>query len=201
LLDINFGTFPFVTSSNPTVGGMFTGTGLPHKSLDTITGISKAYTTRVGGGPFPSELKGDTGEYLRKQGNEYGSTTGRPRRVGWLDLVALKYAVMVNGVDDIFLTKLDVLDELEEIEMVTGYQTDGDISTIFEPDHIYLDNVTPVLKKFRGWRSDTSGIKVYKDLPEEAKEYIRFIEEFSEIPVRTVSVGVSSEQTIKNCKE
>lgn len=201
LLDINFGTFPFVTSSNPTVGGMFTGTGLSHKSLDTVTGISKAYTTRVGGGPFPSELKGDTGDYLRKQGNEYGSTTGRPRRVGWLDLVALKYAVMVNGVDDIFLTKLDVLDELEEIEMVTGYKIDGDISTIFEPDHIYLDNVTPVIKKFKGWRSDTSGIKEYKSLPEEAKGYIRFIEEFSGVPVRTVSVGVSSEQTIKNCKE
>lgn len=201
LLDINFGTFPFVTSSNPTVGGMFTGTGLPHKSLDRITGISKAYTTRVGGGPFPSEMEGDTGEYLRTKGNEYGSTTGRPRRVGWLDLVALKYAVMVNGVDEIFLTKLDVLDELDEIGVVTGYEKDGDTSMIFEQDLAYLENVSPVIKKLRGWRSDTSGITKYKDLPEEAKDYIGFIEEFSEVKVGTVSVGVSSEQTIKSCKD
>jgi len=197
LLDINFGTFPFVTSSNPTVGGMFTGTGLPHKSLDRITGISKAYTTRVGGGPFPSELEGDTGEYLRKKGNEYGSTTGRPRRVGWLDLVALKYAVMVNGIDEIFLTKLDVLDDLDEIGVVTGYNSNGTITTIFEPDHIYLDNVVPDVKMFSGWRKDTSDIKNYSDLPPAAKKYISFIEEFSDVPIGTVSVGVSSEQTIK----
>ncbi len=201
LLDINFGTFPFVTSSNPTVGGMFTGTGLPHKSLDSITGISKAYTTRVGGGPFPSELDGEIGEYLQTKGNEFGSTTGRPRRVGWLDLVALKYAVMINGVDDIFLTKLDVLDDLEEIGVVTGYKVDGIERTIFEPDHIYLESVTPVIKKFRGWRSDTSQVKEYNDLPEEARSYIRFIEEFSGVPVGTISVGVSSEQTIRNYKD
>lgn len=201
LLDINFGTFPFVTSSNPTVGGMFTGTGLPHKSLNRITGISKAYTTRVGGGPFPSELKGDKGEYLRKKGNEYGSTTGRPRRVGWLDLVALRYAVMVNGVDDIFLTKLDVLDELDEIGVVTGYQMEGATGTIFEQDLVYLDNVSPVIKKFKGWRSDTSGVRDYENLPEAAKEYIRFIEEFSDVKVGTISVGVSSEQTIKCSKD
>ena len=198
LLDINFGTFPFVTSSNPTVGGMFTGTGLPHKSLDRITGISKAYTTRVGGGPFPSEMEGDTGEYLRTKGNEYGSTTGRARRVGWLDLVALKYAVMVNGVDEIFLTKLDVLDELDEIGVVTGYEKDGDTSMIFEQDLAYLENVSPVIKKLRGWGSDTSGIKDYKNLPDEAKDYIGFIEEFSGVKVGTISVGVSSEQTIKS---
>ncbi len=201
LLDINFGTFPFVTSSNPTVGGMFTGTGLPHKSLDRITGISKAYTTRVGGGPFPSELEDETGEYLRRKGNEYGSTTGRPRRVGWLDLVALKYAVMVNGVDDIFLTKLDVLDELDEIGVVTGYRSENKITTIFESDHIYLDSVATEVKMFSGWRSDTSGIRNFNDLPKAAKNYISFIEEFSDVPVGTVSVGVSSEQTIKKLRE
>jgi len=196
LLDINFGTFPFVTSSNPTVGGMFTGTGLPHKSLDKITGISKAYTTRVGGGPFPSELDGSEGEYLQKKGNEYGSTTGRPRRVGWLDLVALRYAVMINGVDDIFLTKLDVLDGLDEIGVVTEYRYGEETGTVFEIDHTFLDDVSPVVKMFNGWKSDTFGMRKYRDLPKKAKIFIEFIEDFVNIPINTVSVGVSSEQTI-----
>ena len=197
LLDINFGTFPFVTSSNPTVGGMFTGTGLPHQSLDRITGIFKAYTTRVGGGPFPSELQGEQGAYLREKGKEFGSTTGRPRRVGWLDLVALKYAVMINGVDELFLTKLDVLDELDEIGIVTDYSIGGNATAVFEPDHLYLESAVPVIEKFAGWKMDISGIKKYEDLPREAKEYIRYIERFSGIPVREISVGVSSGQTIK----
>ncbi len=197
LLDINFGTFPFVTSSNPTVGGMFTGTGLPHKSLDRITGVSKAYTTRVGGGPFPSELDGEKGEYLRKTGKEYGSTTGRPRRVGWLDLVALKYAVMINGVDDIFLTKLDVLDNLDEIGVVTEYKYGDESGTTFEVDHMFLDNVSPVVKMHNGWKSDISGIKEYNDLPDKTKSFIGFIENFVGIPIKIISVGVSSEQTIR----
>lgn len=196
LLDINFGTFPFVTSSNPTIGGIFTGTGLSHKSLDKVVGISKAYATRVGGGPFPSELKGDVADRLRKKGNEFGSTTGRPRRVGWLDLVALRYAVMLNGVDEIFLTKLDVLDSFDEVNIVTGYSDGGKTGKVFDPHYDYLESVRPEIKSFPGWKEKTGSAKNYIDLPEKAKNYISFIEEFSGVPIKVISVGVERDQTI-----
>jgi adenylosuccinate synthase len=197
LLDINFGTYPFVTSSNPTVGGLCSGTGLSHKSLGKFIGISKAYTTRVGGGPFPSELSGDTAEFLREQGNEYGATTGRPRRVGWLDLVALKYALMLNGIDEIFFTKLDVLDKFDEIKAVTHYQIKGKENQIFDPSIEYLEEVTPVLKTFPGWQTPTSEITSFNDLPTNAKNYIAFIESFTNVPLSYISIGSKRHQTIK----
>ena len=200
LLDISFGTYPFVTSSNPSVGGIFTGTGLPHKAVEKIIGISKAYTTRVGGGPFPSELDGQKAEFLREQGKEYGATTGRPRRVGWLDLVALKYALMLNGVDEIFLTKLDVLDEFEEINLVTAYEVENKHSDIFDPSIDYLTTVKPVLKSFPGWQTGIGEIEVFQDLPSRAKEYIKYIEDFTGVPVNIISIGSGRHQTIKRAQ-
>lgn len=197
LLDINFGTYPFVTSSNPTVGGICTGTGLPYKALDRIIGISKAYCTRVGGGPFPSELFNESAEFLRKQGNEYGATTGRPRRVGWLDLVALKYSIMINGIDQIFLTKLDVLDAFDEIKVVTAYQVNGEKTGIFNPCGDFLEKVQPIFKSFAGWKKDISVINHYNDLPGETQNYITFIENFTGIPFHYISVGTGRQQTIK----
>ncbi len=199
LLDINHGTYPFVTSSNPTIGGVFTGTGLSHKAMHKIIGISKAYTTRVGEGPFPSELSGDEAEFLRAKGNEYGATTGRPRRVGWLDLVALKYAITINGIDSIFLTKLDVLDEFEEIKAVTAYRNcdTGEETSIFDPYCVALEQAHPVGKSFPGWQTDTGGIQDFKDIPLAAKEYIAFIEEYTGVPVEIVSVGTGRKQTIR----
>jgi adenylosuccinate synthase len=197
LLDINFGTYPFVTSSNPTIGGLFTGTGLPHKAVGKIIGISKAYTTRVGGGPFPSELYEKEADFLREKGSEYGATTGRPRRVGWLDLVALKYAIMINGIDEIFLTKLDVLDEFDEIKVVTAYHHDGEKNEVFEPSIDYLEKVKPLLKCFPGWKRTISEIKNFNELPGEARNYIEFVENFINVPIRYISVGTNRYQTIK----
>ncbi|MCP4216116.1 MAG: adenylosuccinate synthase, partial [bacterium] len=197
LLDVNFGTYPFVTSSNPTIGGLFTGTGLSHKTVGKVTGICKAYTTRVGEGPFPSELSGSEAEFLREKGREYGATTGRPRRVGWLDLVALKYAVMINGIDEIFFTKLDVLDDFDEIKVVTAYRHKGNESTVFEPCCDYLEQVEPILQSFPGWKKKTENIETYEALPQEAKYYIKAIEELIGIPMGYISVGPGRKQTIK----
>jgi len=197
LLDINFGTYPYVTSSNPTVGGICTGTGLPYKAIGSITGISKAYTTRVGGGPFPSELFHDDAHFLREQGKEYGATTGRPRRVGWLDLVALKYAVMINGIDQIFFTKLDVLDTFDSIKVVSAYQVGGETTDIFNPSLEYLEQVKPIYQTFPGWKKEISMINNYQDLPEETQNYIAFIEKFIGIPLHYISIGTQRHQTIK----
>lgn len=197
LLDINFGTYPFVTSSNPTIGGICTGTGLPLKAIEKIIGISKAYTTRVGGGPFPSELVDKEADFLREKGTEYGATTGRPRRVGWLDLVALKYAIMINGIDEIFFTKLDVLDEFDEIKVVTAYLHNGEKNEVFEPSIEVLETVKPLLKTFPGWKRTIYEVKNYSDLPSEAKNYIEFIENFINVPIRYVSVGSHRNQTVK----
>ncbi len=197
LLDINHGTYPFVTSSNPTIGGLFSGTGLSHKVMGEATGICKAYTTRVGEGPFPSELFGEEAENLRETGNEYGATTGRPRRVGWLDLVALKYSVMINGIDSIYLTKLDIFNKFEEVKVVTGYEHDGKISQLFDPYPEIINNVKPVLKSFEGWKQDVSVIKDYKDFSIKAKEYLDFIEQYIGIPIKYISVGKNRDETVK----
>jgi adenylosuccinate synthase len=197
LLDINFGTYPFVTSSNPSIGGVLTGTGLSHKAIDRVIGINKAYTTRVGGGPFPTELFDEEAEFLREKGKEYGATTGRPRRVGWLDLVAMKYSIMINGVDEIFLTKLDIFDEFDEIKIVTSYQADHKEVEIFDPFSDNFNTLKPVQKSFPGWKRKISSIESYEDLPEEARNYITFIENEIEIPVKYISVGTTRKQTIK----
>jgi len=197
LLDINLGTYPFVTSSNTTIAGVFSGTGLPSKAVDRVIGITKAYTTRVGEGPFPSELTDENGRLLREWGNEYGSTTGRPRRVGWLDLVALKYAVQVNGVDSLFLTKLDVLDEMAEIQVVTAYEYDGQSGDSFFPHADVLSRVRPVLQVLPGWQKKLGSISRFQDLPGPVHDYLKFIENFVDVRASHVSIGGERRQTIE----
>jgi adenylosuccinate synthase len=197
LLDINLGTYPFVTSSNTTIAGVFSGTGLSPKAVDRVIGMSKAYTTRVGEGPFPTELKDESGRTLRERGNEYGSTTGRPRRVGWLDLVALRYAVQVNGVDSLFLTKLDVLDELDEIQVATAYEKDGERGGRFFAHADVLSRVRPFYQALPGWKKNLGAIRRLRDLPPQVRSYLRFIEDFTGVGVGYVSLGGEREQTIK----
>ena len=179
LLDIDHGTYPYVTSSSTTAGGVSTGLGIGPKYIDKIIGISKAYTTRVGEGPFLTELFDEDGELLAKKGNEFGATTGRPRRCGWLDLVALKKAVFTNSVTDLCITKLDVLDETKIIKVCIEY-----------------DNDNPVYKKFDGWLCSTEGITEYSELPEKAKAYIEYIENFIDCSASIISTGPSRDQTI-----
>jgi adenylosuccinate synthase len=197
LLDINLGTYPFVTSSNTTIAGVFSGTGLSPKAVDRVIGISKAYTTRVGEGPFPTELKDSQGRELRERGNEYGATTGRPRRVGWLDLVALKHAVQINGVDSIFLTKLDVLDDLAEIQVATAYEDENGSSDRFPAHADALERVRPVYRALPGWRQPLGASRRLRDLPRPLRAYIDFIEEFVGTRVGHLSVGSEREQTIE----
>ncbi len=195
LLDIDFGTYPFVTSSNPTVGGVFSGTGLTHKALDNAIGVMKAYTTRVGNGPFPTELTDEKGESIRQTGNEFGATTGRPRRCGWLDLVVVKYAAMLSGLDEIAMTKIDVLDGLETIDVCIGYEYEGR-KIGFIPSHLdEFAKCKPVYKTFDGWKN-TKHIGSYDELPDNAKRYIEFIEKFLGIPVSMISTGAKRSETI-----
>lgn len=196
LLDIHLGTYPFVTSSNTTIAGVFSGTGLSPKAVDRVIGISKAYATRVGEGPFPTELGGKEGERLRELGNEYGATTGRPRRVGWLDLVALRHAVQVNGVDSLFLTKLDVLDGLDEVRAAVAYEGGGGRSEDFPCLAGALAGVRPVYRSFPGWRTKLGGLRRIAELPEPARAYLDFIAEYTGARIGHLSVGTEREQTI-----
>jgi adenylosuccinate synthase len=196
LLDVDFGSYPYVTSSNPTSGGAITGTGLPPQSLQDIIGVIKAYTTRVGEGPFPSEESGETGERLRKSGSEFGATTGRPRRCGWFDVVAAKHAVRLNGFTELALTKLDVLDEFEEIKVCTSYKMKGDLTEEFPASTKLLSACEPVYKSIVGWRSPTDHCRKFDDLPENAKLYISYLENTIQVPVKYISVGVDRQQII-----
>jgi adenylosuccinate synthase len=196
LLDVDHGTYPFVTSSNPTSGGACTGLGIPPTVITNIIGVTKAYTTRVGNGPFPSELKDETGEIIRKNGFEYGSTTGRPRRCGWLDLVALKYSIMINGINSLALTKIDVLSSFSEIKVCVKYQIDGNETTEFPSDSIILDNAKPIYQVLPGWNKSLAGINAYENLPSETKEYIKFIEDYLQIPVNIISTSPERTDTI-----
>jgi adenylosuccinate synthase len=196
LLDIDHGTYPFVTSSNTTSAGLCTGTGIPPQCIKQVTGIVKAYCTRVGGGPFPTELEDATGQAIRDKGSEYGSTTGRPRRCGWLDLVALKHGIRINGMTDIALTKLDVLDELETIEVAVGYEIDGKEYTYMPAGIKEVAKITPIYQSFPGWKSDTSSCKQYSELPKAAQSYCEFISEYTGIPYSFISIGPDREQTI-----
>lgn len=196
MLDVDHGTYPYVTSSNSTAGGACTGTGLSPKKIESITGVFKAYCTRVGSGPFPTELTDEIGENLRKRGNEYGATTGRPRRCGWFDIVAAKYSVMVNGIDSISLTKLDVLSDLDNIYICEGYKYKNDILKIFPPELNIIENVTPVYKQFKGWRKDISQCRNYKELPDETKRYLDFISAELAINYAIISVGSERNETI-----
>ncbi len=200
LLDIDVGTYPFVTSSNSSALGIPAGTGVSPKKIEKVYGIAKAYTTRVGGGPFPTELKDNVGELLRARGHEYGSTTGRPRRCGWLDLFAVKFSVMVNDLDGIVITKLDVLDAFDEIKVCVGYELDGEVIDRFPSTAKELSRVKPIYETLPGWKTETTHVKRWEDLPKEAQNFIRFIEDYLGIPVPMVSTGPQRDETITCCE-
>jgi adenylosuccinate synthase len=194
LLDIDFGSYPFVTSSNTICAGACTGLGVAPNKIGRVFGIFKAYCTRVGMGPFPTELLDETGTKLRESGHEYGSTTGRPRRCGWLDLVALKYSVMLNGATELIMMKADVLDQFESIKICVGYEIDGEVVEYFPYE--LNDGVRPIYVELPGWQTDLTKIKDQNEFPEEFNNYINFIEEEMGIPVSIASVGPNREQTI-----
>ncbi|OJJ23522.1 adenylosuccinate synthase [marine bacterium AO1-C] len=196
LLDIDFGSYPFVTSSHTTVAGACTGLGIAPRHIGDVYGIFKAYCTRVGSGPFPTEQLNEVGEKLGKIGNEFGATTGRPRRCGWLDLPALKYAVMINGVTQLLMMKADVLNEFEEIKVCTHYKLKNGEVTDQLPYDLIEDVAEPVYKVFKGWNKDLEGITSFEDLPSEALDYVAFIEEETQVPITLVSIGPDRKQTI-----
>lgn len=194
LLDIDFGSYPFVTSSNTICAGACTGMGIAPNKIGKVFGIFKAYCTRVGMGPFPTELFDNDGKKLRDKGNEYGSTTGRPRRCGWLDLVALNYSIMINGVTELIMMKADVLDSFKNIKICTGYKINGNLTDKFPYE---LDeNVVPVYEEHPGWNSDLTKLTEEDEFPQELKDYIKYIEEQTGIPIKIVSVGPNRAQTI-----
>ncbi len=195
LLDVDFGTYPFVTSSNTLCAGACTGLGVAPQHIGEVFGIFKAYCTRVGSGPFPTELFNETGETLRKIGHEFGATTGRPRRCGWLDMVALKYTVMMNGATSLIMMKSDVLDTFDTIKVCVGYELNGEKIDYF-PFEASDDNIKPIYREFKGWKTDITGCRTYEELPQELKDYITFIEEETGIPVGVVSVGPNRDETI-----
>ncbi len=194
MLDIDFGSYPFVTSSNTICAGACTGLGIAPQTIGKVFGIFKAYCTRVGMGPFPTELFDETGDKLRDAGHEYGSTTGRPRRCGWLDLVALKYSVMLNGVTELIMMKADVLDDFDTIKVCVGYEIDGEVVEHFPFE--LNDKVKPVYVELPGWKTDLTNIKEQNEFPEELNNYINFIEDEMGIPVTVASVGPNRAQTI-----
>ncbi len=195
LLDVDFGTYPFVTSSNTTAAGACTGLGIAPNRIKQVFGIFKAYTTRVGSGPFPTELFDQVGDMMAKAGNEFGSVTGRARRCGWLDLVALKYAIQVNGVTELYMMKGDVLSGFETLKVCTAYKYKGEIISHF-PYNIEPENLEPVYVEKKGWHTDLTKMTSYDELPQELKEYVTFIESELEIPIKIISVGPDRKQTI-----
>ncbi|HEX2865816.1 MAG TPA: adenylosuccinate synthase [Ignavibacteriales bacterium] len=196
LLDIDHGTYPYVTSSSPTSGGACTGTGIPPTKIDSVIGIVKAYTTRVGLGPFPTELLDEDGEKLRKIGAEFGATTGRPRRCGWYDAFLVKYSCMINGIDTVAITKLDVLSDFDEIKVCVGYEHEGKMLKAFPNDVEQLDCIKPVYETLPGWKSDISQAKTYSDLPKATKDYLEFISNYCGFKISLISVGAKRAQTI-----
>lgn len=196
LLDIDYGTYPYVTSSHPTASGACLGCGIGPAFIDDVCGIAKAYTTRVGKGPFPTELFDEFGTFLREKGFEYGTTTGRPRRCGWLDVVILKFAVRINSLTSLVFTKLDTLTGLEKIKLCVGYRYKGEIITDFPPELTVLAECEPVYEEFDGWTEDITKVKKYEDLPENARKYVDRVEELCECPIGIVSVGPDRNETI-----
>ena len=196
MLDIDHGTYPFVTSSNASVGGVCTGLGIPPRAINGVLGVAKAYTTRVGEGPLPTELFGDLAERLRESGQEYGASTGRPRRCGWYDAVVARYSARINGLDAIALTKLDVLDGLDEIKICTAYRQ-GDRTVTEVPADLSSNGPwEPVYDTLPGWKEPTRGARTFDELPAEAQRYVRRLEEVSEVPIAIVSTGSDREETI-----
>jgi adenylosuccinate synthase len=196
LLDVDHGTYPYVTSSNCVAGNAAVGSGLGPTAIDKVMGISKAYTTRVGGGPFPTELTDALGEQLRKVGDEFGATTGRPRRCGWLDGVVLRYAVRVNGLSSLALTKMDVLSGIKSLQLCNAYELDGHRVTELPGDYEDLARVKPVYETLPGWDEKLAGVRTFDELPENAKRYVRRVEEISGVPVTCISVGADRGETV-----
>ncbi len=197
LLDVDHGTYPFVTSSNPTSGGACTGTGIPPTKISDIIGIVKAYTTRVGHGPFPTELTESDGEKLRKIGAEYGATTGRPRRCGWFDAFLVNYSGMITGIEKVAITKLDVLSEFKEIKVCVGYEINGKMLKSFPTELNILNDVNPIYETVPGWKSDISEITHFDDLPQEAKNYLAYLSDKCGFEISIISVGPRRRQTIE----
>ena len=195
MLDIDFGTYPFVTSSNTITAGTCTGLGVAPTKIGNVIGIFKAYCTRVGSGPFPTEEDNETGEMIRKEGNEFGATTGRSRRCGWIDLPAMKYAIMINGVTELNMMKADVLDKFETIYACTGYEIDGKVVD-YLPFDITDVEIKPVYEAIKGWNKDLTALKSFNDAPQELKDYVTYLEKQLEVPVTIVSVGPDREQTL-----
>lgn len=195
MLDVDFGTFPFVTSSNTISAGVCTGLGIAPQKIKEVFGISKAYCTRVGSGPFPTELNDETGELIRKTGNEFGSTTGRPRRCGWIDLVALQFACMINGVTQIIMTKADILDGLPELKVCSGYRINGEEKN-FVPFQMNKVDIEPVYKTFTGWMKDITSITGFDELPAEMKNYIEYLNTYLGVPVKYISNGPGRDQLV-----
>jgi adenylosuccinate synthase len=196
MLDIDHGTYPFITSSNTTAGGAATGTGVPPTKIHGVLGISKAYCTRVGGGPFPTELDGAIADLIRKRGNEFGSVTGRPRRCGWVDAVGLRYAARINGFDTIAITKLDVLDACETVKVCVGYRYRGELFTDFPEEETILRDAEPVYEELSGWQTSTHGLREYAELPSKAREYLERLSELIGVGCSLISTGAVRDDTI-----
>ena len=196
MLDIDHGTYPFITSSNATAGGAATGTGVPPTRIHGVVGVAKAYTTRVGNGPFPTELKGELADLIRTRGNEYGATTGRPRRCGWLDAVILRYAARINGLDTIALTKLDVLDQCETVKICVGYKWRGELLTEFPEEERIWSEAEPVYEEMSGWLTPTRGLRSDAELPTKARQYLERLAELAGVELCLVSTGALRDETI-----
>jgi len=196
LLDIDHGTYPYVTSSNTVAGGACTGAGVSPRKINSIIGIVKAYTTRVGEGPFPTEIKDSLGEQIRQRGGEYGATTGRPRRCGWLDLVGLRHSIRVNGFTGIAITKLDILDGIDRLKVCVGYKYGNSVLEEFPKELEILENCTPLYEELPGWKESTKGIKDYENLPENAKKYLQFIEDSLKVKIQIISTGQKRDEII-----
>jgi adenylosuccinate synthase len=196
MLDIDHGTYPFVTSSSATAGGAVIGTGVPPTAITDVIGVTKAYCTRVGGGPFPTEIHGDEGEAIRKRGNEYGAVTGRPRRTGWVDIPLLRYAQMINGINWWVITKLDVLDGLAEIPVCVAYKVKGKQTLEIPPVNSQYEEIECVYKTLPGWKTSTEGITEFGKLPKKAQEYLRFMEKETGAKIGMVSTGPDRDQTM-----
>ena len=196
LLDLDHGTYPYVTSSNATAGGACIGTGVGPGAIDGTIGIAKAYTTRVGEGPFPTELTGQIGEHLRSKGAEFGASTGRPRRCGWFDAVVVRYACLINNLDTLVVTKLDVLDELDEIRICVGYEREGKILDRFPMQMSVLEEVNPTYETHPGWKTDTSKMQDYQDLPKAARDYLDRISKLIKTDISIISIGPERDETI-----
>ncbi|WIH85462.1 adenylosuccinate synthase [Brachyspira pilosicoli] len=196
MLDLDHGTYPFVTSSYPAAGGACTGSGVGPRKIDNVIGVVKAYSTRVGEGPFPSELFDDVGQFIRDKGGEYGTVTGRARRCGWLDACVIKYASYINGLDSVAITRLDILDELEKLKICVAYKYNGEILEDYPADLGILSKVEPVYEEFDGWKTSTTNIREYDKLPENAKKYLKRLSEVIDTEISIVSVGAGRDETI-----